>query len=512
LTIMVETRQSRRKNSSADNEDDNIRTIIEKELAELPHTPTRRSTRRSPKKKPFEQEEAVTIEETEEKPKSSPQRSSPRNSRRVSPQTKKATTRSPLKSETKSPPRAKTPTRNNLSTSIETETMGNKSSSLNEARDEATEVTLPPTNSLDKDGSGDEQKPIIDNAGSSGKAAPQQPESHESVDEDTDYTGSVLNVEESDPRHASNNPEKDTKIDSTKFSSPTESSEKSVDTKLGKSKQNEMAQTEVEVQNNASDKNNMPFPRPNDDKEPVHGKGTGNVRVAAGTSKSNAMSKKKSPKNELSSFIPGYTARLQLDSSSLNNQRPGLDALRMRALMTDKTTAAFVKGTLANQKSTGGVLMASKNKASAPVASASTTQQGKVVKSSFKLGTKREDPNHAGGQWFGMTPTPMTEDVKRDLKVIRYRNFLDPKRFYKSADTPSKYVQVGTVIEGTGEFYSSRLTNKERRSNLTEELMADPVAADYAKRKYRAMQQEKGEKTRTRQKLSKSKRGKRYHA
>ena len=106
----------------------------------------------------------------------------------------------------------------------------------------------------------------------------------------------------------------------------------------------------------------------------------------------------------------------------------------------------------------------------------------------------------------------MTEDVKRDLKVIRYRNYLDPKRFYKSADTPSKYVQVGTVIEGTAEFYSSRLTKKERRSNLTEELMADPVTADYTKRKFRAMQQEKGEESRKRQKLYKKKPGKRCHA
>lgn len=36
-----------------------------------------------------------------------------------------------------------------------------------------------------------------------------------------------------------------------------------------------------------------------------------------------------------------------------------------------------------------------------------------------------------------------------------------------------KYFQVGTVIEGAGEYYSSRLTNKERAATLVDQLLKD---------------------------------------
>ena len=91
-----------------------------------------------------------------------------------------------------------------------------------------------------------------------------------------------------------------------------------------------------------------------------------------------------------------------------------------------------------------------------------------------------------------MTPTPMSDQLKTDLAIIRNRNYLDPKKFYKSADSfNGKVLQVGTVIEGSSEFYSSRLTNKERKQNLTEEIMSDVTVASYAKRKYYDMQSEK---------------------
>ena len=91
-----------------------------------------------------------------------------------------------------------------------------------------------------------------------------------------------------------------------------------------------------------------------------------------------------------------------------------------------------------------------------------------------------------------MNPTPMTNQLKTDLSLIRNRNYLDPKKFYKSADSfDGKILQVGTVIEGSTEYYSSRMTRKERRGNITEELMADANVRQYAKRKYLDMQMEK---------------------
>lgn len=98
----------------------------------------------------------------------------------------------------------------------------------------------------------------------------------------------------------------------------------------------------------------------------------------------------------------------------------------------------------------------------------------------------------AGPGWFDMTPSPMTASLKTDLCVLRNRGYLDPKKFYKSSDNfAGKVLQVGTVIEGSAEFYSSRLTKRERRVNLTEEVMADAGVAGYAKRKYRDIQAER---------------------
>ena len=95
----------------------------------------------------------------------------------------------------------------------------------------------------------------------------------------------------------------------------------------------------------------------------------------------------------------------------------------------------------------------------------------------------------------------MTEDLERDLTLIRNRNYLDPKRFYKSADSAHRggksqpLLQRGTVIEGPTEFYSSRLTKKQRRTNLVDEIMADRETAGWAQQKFRKMQQEKGSAT-----------------
>jgi hypothetical protein len=92
-----------------------------------------------------------------------------------------------------------------------------------------------------------------------------------------------------------------------------------------------------------------------------------------------------------------------------------------------------------------------------------------------------------------MQSTERTEEVKTDLAVLRMRHILDPKRFYKSTDASlgKGFIQVGTVLEGAGEYYSQRLTKKQRRANVTEELMADTNVTNYAKKKFLEIQHEK---------------------
>jgi hypothetical protein len=191
--------------------------------------------------------------------------------------------------------------------------------------------------------------------------------------------------------------------------------------------------------------------------------------------------------NELSKLIPGYRAPLKLSCSSLDEKyRPvgGLEALRRQAVRTDPSTAPIVAGTKDHQRHTKVMLQKSKSGGGLPKTFAGAY-------SSFKKGTKALPKNDAGKNWFGMAPTPVTDELKRDLALIRNRNYLDPKRFYKSSDATGKVVQLGTVIEGAAEFYSSRLTKKQRRGNLTEEIMADPAVARYAQDKFQKMQHAK---------------------
>ena len=47
---------------------------------------------------------------------------------------------------------------------------------------------------------------------------------------------------------------------------------------------------------------------------------------------------------------------------------------------------------------------------------------------------KEERGETAGPGWFNLPKTEMTEELKKDLQVIKMRNILDSKRFYKKAD------------------------------------------------------------------------------
>jgi Fcf2 pre-rRNA processing len=72
------------------------------------------------------------------------------------------------------------------------------------------------------------------------------------------------------------------------------------------------------------------------------------------------------------------------------------------------------------------------------------------------------------------------------------RNVLDPKRHYKKEKGPlPTYFQSGTIIEGNTEYYSARLTRKERKNTIAEEILADASSKAYFKRKYGEIQSTK---------------------
>jgi len=190
---------------------------------------------------------------------------------------------------------------------------------------------------------------------------------------------------------------------------------------------------------------------------------------------------KNKPKNALTKLVPGYTAPMRLDSSSLDKHRFSIGDLGKRAERSDASTKQFVREATADKIASS---MKSNKQGFLPTSYTDSYSR-------FKKGTKKAPDYTAGKGWFGMAPSAMTEDLKKDLAMIRNRTYLDPKRFYKNTDKFGSVVQVGTVIEGAAEFYSSRLTKKERRQNLTEELMSDPKTVAYTKNKFQNMAKEK---------------------
>jgi len=102
----------------------------------------------------------------------------------------------------------------------------------------------------------------------------------------------------------------------------------------------------------------------------------------------------------------------------------------------------------------------------------------------------KERKQTLGKKWYHMRPPEMTDEVKRDLEVLQMRNVLDPKRFYKHNDrkTLPKYFQMGTIMDSSADYYSSRLTKKQRKQTLVDELLADAEFKNFQKRKYSEIQ------------------------
>ena len=69
-------------------------------------------------------------------------------------------------------------------------------------------------------------------------------------------------------------------------------------------------------------------------------------------------------------------------------------------------------------------------------------------------------------------------------------------RFYKNPDKMGRVLHVGTVIEGPSEYFSSRLSRKDRKQTIVEEILGDQTLKNYSKRKYMEIQFDKSNKKR----------------
>ena len=97
----------------------------------------------------------------------------------------------------------------------------------------------------------------------------------------------------------------------------------------------------------------------------------------------------------------------------------------------------------------------------------------------------------------------MTPELESEIKVMKLRSHLDPKRFYAAsarilesdvrgvlsdgtkAKTPSKFFQIGTVIEGRFESKKlHRVTKKNRKATFVDQILADADAMSYTRKVY----------------------------
>ncbi|KAI8717944.1 30S ribosomal protein S10 [Fusarium sp. LHS14.1] len=108
-----------------------------------------------------------------------------------------------------------------------------------------------------------------------------------------------------------------------------------------------------------------------------------------------------------------------------------------------------------------------------------------------QAGLKSKEKTTAGANWFDLPKTVLTPEFKRDWQLLRMRGILDPKHQKKAlrASAP-EYSQVGEIIAGPTEFYSARLTRKERKATMMEEVMST-YDKDKFTTKYAGIQKQK---------------------
>jgi hypothetical protein len=105
----------------------------------------------------------------------------------------------------------------------------------------------------------------------------------------------------------------------------------------------------------------------------------------------------------------------------------------------------------------------------------------------------QEVKDNAGPSWYGLPRTdPAT---KKDLQILKMRDVLAMgKQHFKKDNRKNpmpEFSQVGTLVEGPTEFYSARLTKKERKRTLVEEVLSSGQALSKFKSKYNEIQERK---------------------
>ncbi|KAM4055641.1 fcf2 pre-rRNA processing domain-containing protein [Hirsutella rhossiliensis] len=121
-----------------------------------------------------------------------------------------------------------------------------------------------------------------------------------------------------------------------------------------------------------------------------------------------------------------------------------------------------------------------------------THQAPLAVRQPQATASRAESKNDtAGPNWFNLPKTVLTPEFKRDWQLLRMRGLLDPKHQKKALPSaPPGYSQIGEVISGPADSYGARLTRREKRRTIFEQVTA-AHDGDKLKSKYAGIQRSK---------------------
>lgn len=116
-----------------------------------------------------------------------------------------------------------------------------------------------------------------------------------------------------------------------------------------------------------------------------------------------------------------------------------------------------------------------------------------------------ESATTTGPKWFDMPAVQMTKELDRELKVIRMRHLLDPKRFYKRESNllgaksalakrgQPAYFQIGTIVDSPLDGLTNRVPKKMRKKSIVDQLLVDEESKQYLKKRFNQVQQQRVE-------------------
>ncbi|KAL1899479.1 dTDP-fucopyranose mutase [Sporothrix stenoceras] len=142
------------------------------------------------------------------------------------------------------------------------------------------------------------------------------------------------------------------------------------------------------------------------------------------------------------------------------------------------------------------VAQAAKNEAEEALASkeiaARKTDDVTIRIAQLEKKKNKNDQDNAGPDWFGLQKTDLTPEAKREFQILRMRGILDPKQHFRKDNRKNmipKFSVFGTIVEGTAKGERDRLTRKQRKNTMVEEVLASQEYNQQFKRRYNKIQE-----------------------